>query len=448
MMSAAAVSTTEEPRMRVAMFVEGFPMVSETFVVNQIVGLIELGHEVDIYSLTAARERAGELHADVQRYDLVSRTTYPGARPRDVGRFVLSGGRAIARLMLHKPSSLAPLLDVRRHREHAWGLRLAQLGAVMLPKRNYDVIHCQFGHVGLASLALLDAGVLDGALVTSFRGSDISRFVLERGADVYAPLFARGDGYFTNCGFFEKRLHGLGCNPAQLEVLYSGIDCGRFVLRERRLDATRPLRLVTVGRLVEKKGISYVIDAVAQLVAAGRRIEYTVIGEGELRAPLEAQIRSLGLEQVVSLPGAGNQQQVINALDHADIFVGPSVRAETGDEDAPINVIKEAMAMGLPVIGTLHGGIPELVQDGVSGLLTPERDAPAIAAAIERLIVEGDRWPQMARAGRAHVEAHFNAVPLRKRLESIYRKAIAHRQSRTSTERQVWPTRQIRSSPS
>lgn len=111
-------------------------------------------------------------------------------------------------------------------------------------------------------------------------------------------------------------------------------------------------------------------------------------------------------------------------LNNAHLFIAPSVTAKDGNQDAPINVLKEAMAMGLPAISTDHGGIPELVEDGVSGFLVPERDVDALVEKLGYLIEHPEIWTEMGRAGRAYVEAHYDLNKLNDQLVAIYRQVL------------------------
>ena len=160
---------------------------------------------------------------------------------------------------------------------------------------------------------------------------------------------------------------------------------------------------------------------------------YTLIGDGPLGEKLRALARDLDIASQVTFAGAANQRGVIDALLDADLFLGPSVRSQLGDEDAPINTLKEAMAIGLPVVATRHGGIPELVVDGESGLLVPERDPAAIAAAIQKLLAQCADWPAMGRAGRRQVETRFDLHASNLQLAALYAKSIARRRALTSS---------------
>ena len=322
------------------------------------------------------------------------------------------------------PLALASILNVFKHGKKAATLRPLFASIPFLPRQDYDIIHCQFGVHALLGLELRSMGILQGKLISTFRGFDISEYIRRCGNDVYRHLFHTGDLFLTNCEFFRQRLIELGCESAHIHVHYSSIDCQRFTVKPRMLAAGDAIRVVTVGRLVEKKGIEYGIRAIAQLFSSYPHLHYTIIGDGPLREALTALIHDLELESVVTLVGWKQQDEVVDILDQSHILVAPSVTAESGDQDAPVNTLKEAMAMGLPVIGTCHGGIPELIEDGVSGLLVPERDAGAIATALNHLIRHADQWPTMGQAGRQRIEEHFDMAVLNQELINIYRRLL------------------------
>jgi len=164
------------------------------------------------------------------------------------------------------------------------------------------------------------------------------------------------------------------------------------------------------------------IRAAARLLRAGRRIAYDVVGDGPLRPALQQLIADYDMEAHIRLLGARNHDDVAALLKRAHVLIAPSVTAADGDQEGIANVLKEAMARGMPVVATVHGGTAELVEDGVSGFLVPERDADALAARLDYLLAHPERWADMGRAGRAKVEAEFDAARLNDQLERIYRR--------------------------
>jgi colanic acid/amylovoran biosynthesis glycosyltransferase len=206
-------------------------------------------------------------------------------------------------------------------------------------------------------------------------------------------------------------------------VLHSGIDCERFAFRERSRAGDEPTRIVTVGRLVEKKGIASGLEAVARVLASGRAVSYTIVGEGALRSELERLVDRLGIAAHVHMCGRLSHAEVASLLNDAHILLAPSVTAADGDQEGIPNVLKEAMAMGLPVVGTEHAGIPELVENGVSGYLVPERDVVAIADRLIELIDRPETWPVLGRKGRERVLAEFDIRKQSETLAALYREA-------------------------
>jgi colanic acid/amylovoran biosynthesis glycosyltransferase len=409
----------------VALVVNGFPVLSQTFVLNQAAGLVERGHDVTILALGERVPADAKQHPIVRQYGLLDRTVYLPKPPRSIVARLARLGPALWRGGRPARDLLARSLDLRRyHPLTAVSLRNFYLGLPFLTLGEFDVVHCQFGTLGLAALALRQLGVLEGPLVVSFRGYDASRVVQEHGREVYSELFRHGELFVPNCEYFRRRLVDLGCDAKRIEVLRSGIDCSRFQIPREPRPRVGPTRLVAIGRLVEKKGLAYAIEAVAIARRHDPGITLQIIGDGPLRSALQAQINRLNLADCVRLVGELDQDELIAALGQADLLVAPSVRAADGDEDAPVNTLKEAMAMGLPVIATNHGGISELVDDGASGYLCPERDSAALAQTILRLARERNRWPAMGRAGRRRVLDHFNMEPLNDRLVELYRRAI------------------------
>ena len=391
------------------------------------------GHEVDIYALNGPPEDISNMHPVVKKYHLLDRTYYPPTRPNNPLLRVLKGYGLLLANLNKDPLACLKLLKVSRYskavkskyRKEAKFQKLLYKAIPLLGSESYDIIHCQFGRFGLIALAFQDIGILKGRkLLTSFRGYDISKHLKKRGEQVYDRLFKEGDFFLANSDFFRHRAVKLGCPEEKIIVHGSGIDCDKFAFAPRYLPADGQVRIATTGRLVEKKGIAYCIRAIAQLAQSHPNIEYHIIGDGPLKADLQHLIQELAVERLVKLRGEKPQPELIEILNTCHLFMAPSVTAKDGNQDAPVNTLKEAMAMGLPVISTYHGGIPELVEDGVSGFLTPERDADAIAKKLKYLVEHPEVWPQMGRAGRIRVEQKYDINQLNDELMEIYHQLL------------------------
>lgn len=413
-----------EKKLRVAFVVHDFPVLSETFIINQATGLIDRGCEVDIY--TEHLRDTSSVHPDVLRYDLLSRTYVLPAVPENYLVRLGKGIGLVAKNVYRYPQRTLQALNIFRYGMRVASLRMVFANVPHPTLLSYDIIHAQFGTAGFRGLLLRD--LYEGSrLIVMFRGSDISRWVKSKGDHVYDTLFAQADYFLTNCDFFRQKLLALGCPSDRLSVHYSGLDCSKFSPVPQKIDDIRDeIRIAATGRLVEKKGFEYCIRAVAQVAKQYPQITFDIIGDGPLHSSLAQLIESLQMTEVIHLRGWQDEEEIINTLARAHLFVAPSVTASDGNQDAPVNVLKEAMALELPVVSTYHGGIPELVEDGVSGLLVAERDAEAIAQALTTLIEHPERWPDMGAAGRAYVEAHYNLDLLNDRLVTLYQQLIAN----------------------
>ncbi len=411
--------------MKIAFIVWRFPVLSEAFILNQITGLIDRGHEVHIHPVNGLpKKNPGKVHPIIEEYQLLERTYYPEPLPESILiRFYKSVGLITKNLNKGSLNTLQ-FLNPWKYGNEVATLKTFYRTESLLSDGSYDIIHCQFGTLAPIALAYRNAGIIKGKLITTFRGIDISKYVEEQGVNVYDQLFQEGEFFLANCEFFGNRAIELGCDPNKIVVHGSGLDCSKFAFKTRYFPNDGKVRIATIGRLVEKKGIEYGIRAVAKLAETNPNIEYNIIGDGELKENFEQLIAQLNIGHVIKLLGWKQQQEIIDILNISHIFVAPSVTAADGNQDAPVNTLKEAMAMGLPVISTLHGGIPELVEDGVSGFLVPERDGNAIAQKLTYLIEHPEVWEGMGKAGRMRVEEKYDRNKLNDELVEIYQQML------------------------
>jgi colanic acid/amylovoran biosynthesis glycosyltransferase len=405
--------------MKIAFIVEAFPALSQTFVLNQITGLIDRGHEVDIYA--EIWDDKSKTHPDVAKYQLLDRTYYHPRIPTQKFQRFLQGFFIFVLNFFKDPLLLLRSLNVFKYGEYAASLRILYAAIPLLGKRpTYDIIQCHFGLLGRKGMLLRDIGAIDGQLITAFHGVDISQNIRLLGEDAYNDLFLAGNLFLPACDHWKRRLTELGCDPSQIIVHRMGIDIEKFAFTPRLGFQQGTIQLVTVARLTEKKGLEYSIQAVAKALTHYSDIRYTIIGSGPLKSKLEALIQELGLSGIVTLSGPKTREEIIETLSQSHIFLHPSVTASDGDQEASPVSIQEAMAMGLPVLSTFHGGIPELVENGISGFLVPERDAEALAEKLIYLIDHPEKWFDFSRTGRARIEQQHEINKLNDRLVSIY----------------------------
>lgn len=166
--------------------------------------------------------------------------------------------------------------------------------------------------------------------------------------------------------------------------------------------------------------------AVAKLVSKYPYLVYQIVGEGPLKSVLEKETVALGIQKNVIFLGWKQQEEIVQLLSETDILIAPSVTAADGDQEGIPVTLMEGMARGLPVIGSMHSGIPELIQDGVNGFLVPERDADALASKLQLLITNAELRVSLGRAGRLHIEQHFDIHHLNDELLKTYQKLVAN----------------------
>ncbi len=407
--------------MRIAFIVWEFPTLSETFILNQIVGLLERGHEIDIYAEKIGG--ASKVHHIVEKYNLLERTYYLPKMPENFLIRLLNGIILLITNGYKDPKRFWRSLNIFKYGKLAASLWLLY---TVIPscKKSYDIIHCQFGTQSYRGMAFRWVNEPDAKLITTFRGHDITSFIREKGERSYDLLFKTGDFFLATCEFLRQRAITLGCEPNKIVVHRSGLDCSEFPFKPRHLPTDGKIRIATIGRLVEKKGIEYSIRAVAKQAQITPNLEYNILGDGCLRERLQELIDHLNISDIAHLLGLKTEQEIIASLNISHIFIAPSVMAKNGNKEGIPNVLKEAMAMGLPVISTYHGGIPELVEHGVSGLLVPERDTDELAEKLSYLIEHPEIWSEMGKAGRATVEANDNLDKLNDTLVKIYYKLL------------------------
>jgi colanic acid/amylovoran biosynthesis glycosyltransferase len=318
------------------------------------------------------------------------------------------------------PTIIIRSFNIFKYGKQALSLRLFYQAIPYLGKQPYDIIHCHFGYNGLKGQALRELGVLQGKLIVTFHGVSMSKDIQEQGIQIYNKLFETGDLFLPVSEHWKHQLIKLGCNEAKIIVHRMGIDLHNFAFIPRQPSSDGFTRLVSICRLVEKKGIEYAIRAVAKLARTKPNLEYQIIGDGLLKPKLQKLIQELNLSETVKLLGWKQKTEVINILNNSDILLAPSITASDGDQEGIPVALMEAMAMGLPVISSLHSGIPELVKDGVSGFLVPERDVDGIAEKLNYLVEHPEIWSEMGRAGREIVQENYDIERLNHRLLAIY----------------------------
>jgi colanic acid/amylovoran biosynthesis glycosyltransferase len=224
-----------------------------------------------------------------------------------------------------------------------------------------------------------------------------------------------------NKNYLAERVQG--ANAADVRIVHCGVSPALFPMVTALRDSAR---ILAIGRLDHIKGFCHLIDACAILRDKGVAFACDIVGSGPLETSLSAQIRAHGLDEHVYLLGARKQEEIRQFLHRAAIFALPSVVTPAGDRDGIPVALMEAMASGLPVVSTRVSGIPELVQDGVTGLLAAPADAASLAACIERLLADRPLAAALAARARHHVEQEFDVQKESKKLFAAISSSPCH----------------------
>ncbi|MDX3908899.1 MAG: glycosyltransferase [Sphingobium sp.] len=389
--------------MKIAFFVADYPNPSETFIARQIVGMQALGHQVTII--------AGNLKAPFEEMRGEGLTV----------QLIREQRTGLGVLALRLSCGLRSLIRWRRLRGVIQGLKMGSLmpaaDLFSCPRHlgSFDAIVAHFGPMGVRADILRRADLLKGPLTVVFHGKDMSdHWTLERYLPSYRQLFQSAERLLPISRLWRDQLISWGAPPTKIQILRMGVDFDALHPLPDDRPLSRPVRVLSVARFVEKKGLQYAIEGVKKARSA---IEYHIIGFGPLEETLAKKAQSQG--NTVKFLGRKSHSEVFAELRAADIFLLPSVVAADGDMEGIPVALMEAMAMGVLVIATHHSGIPELIEDNSEGLLVPERNAAPIARALERLASGSVDIAAMRKAARAKVRLEFNNANLDHELEAI-----------------------------
>lgn len=384
----------------IAYVLKMYPRFSETFIVNEILELERQGVDVRIYSLRKPDD--GRFHPSLARVkaNVVYVPQYPQMEPDRV--------RAAHELVAAAhPAAYAALRAYAEGLEQPFGLkRFLQAGVIAahLLKHPVDALHAHF-----ASSATRVASFVTRLTGIPYSFTAHAKDIFHQTVDPASLRRKMHDARFvvTVSQFNRTYLQAIqGDGLGDVRCLYNGIDLRYFKPNPRVV--RDPGLIVSVGRLVEKKGFVQLVHACALLAQRGLDFRCEIIGTGEQQALLARLVSELGLAGRVTLAGPKPQDAVLAAYQRAAIFALPCIVARDGNRDGLPTVMLEAMATGLPVVATTVTGNPEIVDHDVNGLLVPPEEVPALADALARLLQDQARCQQMGQAARQKVQQVFD----------------------------------------
>jgi colanic acid/amylovoran biosynthesis glycosyltransferase len=404
--------------MKITFIVKEFPKTSETFILSQIHGLINLGHDITVVSL---RKPHSQVHG--QNGTSPCRVVYLGYEGNGFERFVRLG-----RIVLSYGFRPAFIRYTARCTSFLEILSYPVVRSKVITDADVVLIH--YGDLAHRFAFLNERHIVRKPVVAVFHAVDVARYLASLPAHELSRLWNSMILGLPVSGFWKERLERMGCPAHKLRVHHMGVDTGKFRFRKKAPD-TAMLRLITVCRLVEKKGIDNALESLPKVCARhpSHTLIFDIIGDGPERKELEHRAEVLGIRDRVNFHGEKTPGEIAELLENADVFLLPSRTSANGDmEGIPVSLM-EAMSCGLVVVSTCHSGIPELVADGVSGLLAGENDPDGIAAALSRLIEEPALLEKLGVKAREAVESNFNSSQLNRKLESLLRYAVEKHKS-------------------
>lgn len=401
----------------IAYIVKAWPRLSETFILNEIISLERRGLPIRIFSVKEPDD--GPSHSKVAQ--VRAKVTYLA-----FWRHWKQALAANSRLLCRQPlrylwvllRAIALRMVRRQHFAPPWHFFEAGYLADILFREPVNHLHAHFASkpTRVAMLAHRLTGIpfsfTAHAKDIYVTDPETFRFKLEAAQAVVTCTQYNRD--------FLSKQYGPSCD-GKVQCIYHGLDVSQFKFTLPGNVATNEPVILSVARLVEKKGLGDLIAAADILRRRGRTFQVEIIGSGPQREALNAQVKRLGLTGRVRLLGAQAHEAVCLAYQRASVFALPCVIASNGDRGGIPNVLLEAMASGVPVVSTPVSGIPELIESGVNGLLVAPNDPGALADAIDSLLASHELREQVARAARAKVESSFSLDASAEQLLALFR---------------------------
>jgi colanic acid/amylovoran biosynthesis glycosyltransferase len=308
-------------------------------------------------------------------------------------------------------------------RDKPWQISEAELSALLavLSETRARLLHIYFGQIAVHLLPLIRAW--EDPSIVSFHGADVMvdmnkpayREATLQMLDAVRLVLVRSESQ-------RRAVVDLGCAPEKIEIQRTGIPLEEFAFRDRAVPKNGEWRFVQAGRLIEKKGLPVTLRAFEVFVRQYPNATLTIAGEGPLLTELKTLARELKIR--VSFTGFVSQDRLREIYYRSHIFLHPSQTGRDGNQEGIPNSMLEAMATGLPVFATEHGGIPEAIEHGVSGVLVPERDEFALVETLLDAVQDPGFLSRIAQSGAGAVRKNFDLTTQARRLEEIYLRTI------------------------
>ncbi|UCC53236.1 MAG: glycosyltransferase [Anaerolineaceae bacterium] len=417
-MSAGRKSGQSLNPLRVAYVLGTFPQLTQTFVTREIFWIRVNGIEVQIFSL----RHPSSPPTDEQVTELLPMVHYSRSLSisllaaqfyflfRSPRRYLRALGKVISFTYCEPRILLRALVDFPKSVHFA---------------RQMHELEVEHVHAHFVTLAAISASVISELLGVTYSIHAHAVGLFKRDPQDVRRQLEDASRVITISTYHRAHIAELcdGISVEDVDVVYCSLETERF-RPVSKTNGDGPFRMMSVGRLIEKKGFEYLIEACALLVNSGQDLQCKIAGAGPLQESLQARIDHQGLQKQVRLLGAVNQDKILELYQESEAFVLACVVGQDGNQDGLPVVLVEAMSCGLPVISTPVAGITDLIQPEETGLLVEQRNSLELAEAIEGLIGDEKRREKLGERARQKVEADFQVQQSTSRLAAIFRDIV------------------------
>jgi len=407
-------------KMRILYLLNTFPRISsETVIVNEIVELIKLGHEIKIL---AHDKEWGKIHEKVIQYNLPQNTIYTYVKEYKRGTekaldFII---KAFSDLIKNPFKTVILLFWAVKNYENIWHLFDSYLGSKKILNSEFDVVYTPFAYLNCLFHAFYISKILKKPFVVTFRAVDIYEKFTKKQLKSKIKLVKKSAGIITISTYNETNIVEKFGIKNKIEIVHSSTDIDYF----KPTGDKKKRKIVSICRFIEKKGIKYLIKACNILKNKGVNFECLLIGDGPLKNEYKELMERYKLKEHINIKGFLVMEEIKKELSDSMVFVLPCIIAKNGDRDILPNVLKEAMAMEIPVITSDICGIEELIENKKNGILVPPKNPRAIADAIEKLFAEKELREELGKAAREKIKNDFNVKKEAKKLEGIFSQVV------------------------
>lgn len=410
----------------VVYIVNSFPVISETFVLNQMKMTIESGYNLNIYTNKLLDFTQINKKNIFNRHKFSEKIISPGKIPsRTFLRLIYLFFFSISSF---KYNGLIAFLTILLSRKKEFNFRILIL-ALTLKKNKLDnketIYHAQFGNNGVDVSIAKKFNLIKGKLITTFHGKDanITGSNFYKLQEYYRELNSNAKFITANTEYLKSELAKIKINTKITEIFPMSIDSDFFMPSQEKIKSIS-LKIISIGRLVEFKGHKYGIEAINVLIKKGYNIKYTIVGYGPEKENLIEQINKHNLSQHIDLVGPKNSEEVLKLFQTNDLFLMTSITDSNLRRETQGVVTGEAQSCELPVVGFRSGGVPYTIIENKTGFLVKEKDTVHLAKEIEKFIENPSLLTQFGKKGREFILKNYSNSVVKDQLKKLYQGAL------------------------